>query len=135
MGPDLADAPLDVRRRRKGVVIRGTPGAQLCDGLESAAGEPTIVKTRYSAFFRTTLDDLLEQLRPSTLVLAGVNTHACIRTTAIDAFQRDLEVVIARECVGSWDQEHHDVSLRYLEGRIGRVMPTARIVAELGPKL
>jgi nicotinamidase-related amidase len=132
MAPDLSDAPLDVRGRKTGVVVRGTPGAQLCEGLEPVPGEPIVVKTRYSAFFRTPLDALLEELRPALLVLAGVNSHACIRTTAIDAFQRDHAVVIARECVGSWDPEHHDVTLRYLEGRIGRVLSVAQIAAELG---
>jgi isochorismate hydrolase len=93
------------------------------------------VKSRYSAFFRTSLDALLEALRPGALILAGVNTHACIRTTAIDAFQRDLAMVIARECVGSSDREHQDVSLRYLDGRIARVLTLGQIAAELGPSL
>jgi maleamate amidohydrolase len=125
--------PLEVRQRKTGVVVRGTPGAQLCEGLAPAPGEPMLVKTRYSAFFRTSLDALLEELWPGALILAGVNTHACIRTTAIDAFQRDHAVVIARDCVGSWDPEHHDVSLRYLDGRIGRVLGLEQVAAELGP--
>jgi maleamate amidohydrolase len=121
---------MDVRRKALSIVIRGTAGAELGHGLEPRSGEHTLVKTRYSAFFRTGLDSLLSVLRPTALILAGVNTHACIRTTAIDAYQRDLVVLIAGDCVGSWDLEHHDVSLRYLDGRIGRVMTAAEIAAE-----
>ena len=45
--------------------------------------------------------------------------------TAIDAYQRDLEVIIPREAVGSYDREHAAVSLRYMDGRIARVVPVA----------
>lgn len=36
------------------------------------------------------MDEVLRELGAEVLVLAGVNTHACIRTVAIDAYQRDL---------------------------------------------
>jgi isochorismate hydrolase len=58
------------------------------------------------------------KLKRDPLVLAGINTHACVRMTAIDAYQRDLPVVLARECVASYDAEHHAITLRYLEGKI-----------------
>ena len=83
--------------------------------------EREIIKKRYSAFFQTKLDDLLKKLDPSFLVLAGVNTHACIRTAAIDAYQLDYRVQIISDCVASPDQRHHEVTLDYLE-RISKVV-------------
>ena len=69
------------------------------------ASETIIVKKRYSAFFGTGLDeDILAELKPDTILLAGINTHACIRTTAIDAYQRDWPVVLALDCIDSYDQ-------------------------------
>jgi isochorismate hydrolase len=59
------------------------------------------------------------------VVLAGVNTHACVRTTAIDAYQRDLDVAIALDCTASYDEEHHDVTLRYCSRTIATVAPAA----------
>ena len=61
---------------------------------------------------------MLKKLNPDTLILAGINTHACIRMTAIDAYQRDWEVILAADCVGSYDQEHHEVSLRHMRENI-----------------
>ena len=54
------------------------------------------------------------------ITLAGVNTHAYIRMAAIDAYQRDIRVTIARDCVGTCDEEHGRVSLEYMNGKIGR---------------
>ena len=71
------------------------------------------------------------RLRPDAVILAGVNTHACIRTTAIDAYQRDGRVVLAADCIGSYDQEHHEVSLRYMKGKIAEVTGNGEIRAAL----
>ena len=57
--------------------------------MDFAPWDPVIVKKRYSAFSKTDLEDVLQRLMPDELVLAGINTHACVRTTAIDAYQRD----------------------------------------------
>jgi nicotinamidase-related amidase len=81
-------------------------------------------RKRYSAFFGTDLDAPLSAIRPDVSVVAGVNTHACVRMTAIDAYQRDYDVIVAGECVASSDPEHHDVTLRYLDGNIARILPT-----------
>jgi isochorismate hydrolase len=91
-----------------------------------------VVKKRYSAFFGTQLDELIRARGVDMLVLAGINTHACVRTTAIDAYQRDLGAIIAREAVGSHDREHAAVSLRYMDGKIAQVMPVADVVAHIG---
>jgi len=56
------------------------------------------------------------------LIFAGINTHACIRMSAIDGYQRDWEVIVAADCVGSYDAEHHEISLRYMNGKIASVM-------------
>jgi nicotinamidase-related amidase len=90
--------------------------------LNQAPGDLEIVKKRYSAFFGTFLDAVLKSEGVTRCVIAGVNTHACVRMTAIDAYQRDYDVVIASDCVDSWDAEHHEVTLRYLEGKIARLM-------------
>jgi isochorismate hydrolase len=91
-----------------------------------------LVKKRYSAFFGTELDAELSTLRPEVVVVAGVNTHACVRMTAIDAYQRDYDVIVAGDCVASSDPEHHDVTLRYLEGNIARVLATDHLITVLG---
>jgi nicotinamidase-related amidase len=128
---DLRDAFPDMRRRSIRITIAGTKGAEILPELERDPEEPVIIKKRYSAFFRTQLEDLLTRLSPSALVLAGINTHACVRTTAIDAYQRDLDVIVAADCVGSYDEEHHSVTVKYLDGKIARFLENERLLALL----
>ena len=128
---DLSDAFLDMRARGVSVTIEGTRGAQLADALDWDPGDLTIVKKRYSAFFGTPLDAMLEELGVVELVLCGLNTHACIRCAAIDAYQRDLRVIVATQCVGSYDAEHARMSLAYMSGRIATLMSNSEIKAAL----
>jgi nicotinamidase-related amidase len=125
--PDLSDAFPRMRRENLRVTITGTDGCELLPELERHASDKVLVKKRYSAFFGTNLDETLADLRPVVLVLAGINTHACVRTTAIDAYQRDYEVIVASDCVASYDEEHHEVTKRYLEAGIARFVPSAEI--------
>lgn len=119
---DLSDAFPEMKKKQIHITTKGTPGCRVVPELTPMEADHEVVKKRYSAFFRTDLDALLSQLGATTLILAGLNTHACIRTAAIDAYQRDYQVVIPRECVGSNDPRHHEISLEYMAGKIADVI-------------
>jgi isochorismate hydrolase len=70
---------------------------------------------------------MLNRLRPDVLILAGVNTHACVRVTAIDAYQRDWRIIVAADCVDSYDREHHDISMKYMKDKIATVMTNQEV--------
>jgi len=129
--PDLSDAFLEMRQNAIRITIRGTPGCGIVSELTRRPGDGQIVKKRYSAFFGTDLDRRIADQAIDTLVLSGLNTHACIRTTAIDAYQRDLAVILPREAIGSHDKEHAVVSLRYMDGKIARVLPAQEVAARV----
>jgi nicotinamidase-related amidase len=115
---DLSDAFLGMRKTQTAVTIENTPGSQLLSDLEQASTDLEVVKKRYSAFFRTNLDELLQTLAVDLLIIGGINTHACVRMAVIDAYQRDYEVLLALDCIDSYDEEHHRISVRYLTGGI-----------------
>jgi bifunctional isochorismate lyase/aryl carrier protein len=124
---------LEMRNKGIAVAIEGTKGAQLHAELDWHPNDSTILKKRYSAFFKTELDELLVKRRVGELVICGINTHACIRMTAIDAYQRDLRVVLAEECIGSYNEEHARVSLDYMSGKIAKVATVRAIIGALDP--
>jgi nicotinamidase-related amidase len=125
--PDLSDAMLEAKRKNIRVVIAGTPGAAILPQLDYRPSDHLVVKKRYSAFFGTALDELLVRLEPAQLIVAGINTHACVRTAVVDAYQRDYEVVLARDCIESHDAEHHEISWKYMDGKLGRGMSNEEI--------
>jgi maleamate amidohydrolase len=82
------------------ITIEGTSGSEIHATLDRQPTDPVIVKKRYSAFFGTPLSGVLAKMQPRALVICGVNTHACVRMTAIDAYQNDCRVVLAADCLG-----------------------------------
>jgi nicotinamidase-related amidase len=119
---DLRDAFQEMKAKGIQITIKGTAGCRIVSELAVAEQDKVIVKKRYSAFYGTDLDKTLADLAPDAVILAGINTHACIRTTAIDAYQRDWPVVLAADCVDSYDAEHHAVSMAYMKDKIATVM-------------
>ena len=128
---DLSDAYLEMRDKGIANTIEGTKGAQVHGDLAYRPGDTTIVKKRYSAFFGTNLDEVLSTFGAPRLVIAGLNTHACIRMAAIDAYQRDLRVTLAVECIGSYDADHARRSVQYMDGKIATVMMNTQIIGAL----
>ncbi len=47
--------------------------------------------------------------------------------TAIGAYQRDLEVIIAQEAFGSYDRDYEAISLHYMSGKIAFVGLVAEV--------
>ena len=125
--PDLGDAFREMKTKGIRITIKGTAGCQIDPDLAVAQSDLVVIKKRYSAFYKTDLDQLLRRLRRDALILAGINTHACVRVTAIDGYQRDWEIVVAGECVDSYDREHHDISMKYMKDKIATVMSNQEI--------
>ena len=130
--PDLSDGFLEMRKQNVRVTIAGTDGCEILAELHREPAEKVIVKKRYSAFFGTDLDTILEAMGTETLVVAGINTHACVRMTVIDAYQRDYEVLVVSDGIASYDAAHHDVTCRYLEGSIARFVSSDKIAEMVG---
>ena len=128
--PDLSDAMLDMKSKNIHMFIKGTAGPLILDELDRSGADLEVIKKRFSMFFQTDLDVLLQGLGTDQIILAGVNSHACIRMAAIDAYQRDLEVLIVRECVASKDIHHHDVTMDYLDGGVARLVTLNELRAQ-----
>ena len=127
LSPDLSDAPLLMRDARASVVIDGTSGAEIHPDLDRHIEDTVVDKKRYSAFFGTRLDRVLSDLAPEQITLAGVDSHACVRTTAIDAYQRDMRVLLASDCLASHDPEHGRISMAYMARNIARAVTNDQV--------
>jgi len=132
--PDLRDAFPEMKDKGIRVTIKGTAGCEIASDLATAPSDPVVVKKRYSAFFGTELEEMLARWKTDALILAGINTHACVRMTAIDAYQRDWRIVLAADCVGSYDREHHDISMKYMKDKIATVMSNQELRSALAAK-
>ena len=74
--------------------IAGTPGAEVIPELTPQEGDFVIPKRRYSGFFQTDLQLLLDELGIERLVITGLHAHMCVRHTTADAYYWGYEIVV-----------------------------------------
>jgi nicotinamidase-related amidase len=95
--------------------IKGTPGARIIDALPVGQEDFIIEKTRYSAFYKTTLEQTLRKHRISRVQVVGVCTSICVMDTVGDLRDRDYPVIVYRDGVADFDPEAHRFSLGRME--------------------
>jgi nicotinamidase-related amidase len=87
----------------------------LVEPIIPGADLPFVVKARHSAFYQTQLDYLLRQDEIDRVVLAGQVTEQCILYSALDAYVRHYEVVVARDAVAHIHPDLADAALRMMQ--------------------
>jgi ureidoacrylate peracid hydrolase len=113
--------------------IEGTWGARVVDALAPAEGEYRVRKRRYSGFFETDLDLRLRELRVEHLIVTGVVTNICVRSTVNDAFFRGYDVLVPRDGVAATGQREQEASLYDIDTHYGTVCALADVLARLAP--
>lgn len=126
---DFNDAPPRLKQQGSKITVEGDSGSQILSELNVETDDIQIVKKRFSAFFQTELNTILQNLKVNTIVIAGANTHACVLSTVQDAYNRDYQLILVPQAVQSHDPFLHnqawalmtrymaqEVSLKQLEG-------------------
>ena len=81
--------------------LRGTEGVRPLRELEPAATDIILEKRRFSAFFKTDLDQTLRTLGVDTAVVCGIQTQFFVLATAFDAFCHDFQTFILEDLTAS----------------------------------
>ncbi|MEU8521787.1 isochorismatase family protein [Streptomyces sp. NBC_01216] len=110
------------------------------DVLEDAAIVPEVAPDasgvvvsawRYSAFSGSGLDRELRATGRDQVVICGVYAHLSCVTTALDAFDRNLEVFLASDAVADFDARRHRAALEWAAGCCAAVRTTTELTGAL----
>jgi nicotinamidase-related amidase len=105
-----------------GMMRTGSPEAGNAPALTPKPGDLVVRNTRFGAFSTSDIAAELEARGIRTLVLAGVATGAVVVTTALEASDRDFEVIVLRDLVADPDPSVQAAVLDGILPRIGRVV-------------
>jgi nicotinamidase-related amidase len=76
---------------------------------------PFLIKARHSVFYETQLEYLLRVQSIDRVVLCGQVTEQCILYSALDAYVRHFEVIVARDAVAHIHEDLADAALRMMK--------------------
>jgi nicotinamidase-related amidase len=80
-------------------------GASVARQLIPAEDDYFVLKPKHSGFFSTSLDVLLSYLGARRLIITGFAADICVLFTANDAYVRDYEIAVPRDCVAAESAE------------------------------
>lgn len=84
-------------------------------------------KSRYSAFWQTSLDDYLRQQNIDTLIMSGITTECCVESTVRDAFHHDYHIIVADDCCAAYEDDIHIASLKTMALNFALIAPSEEI--------
>ena len=94
---------------------RDVPGHKVAKMLKPDAKDYFVLKPKQSAFFGTTLDTLLRDLKTKTVILTGIAGDNCVLFSANDAYLRDFKLHIPSDCVASNTEAENQYALQLMK--------------------
>lgn len=115
-------------------LVHGTWGAQVVDEIKPQEGDLVLPRfTSIDPSYGTELWSVIETMRLSTLILAGISTTLAVEGTARAAANRGRRVVVIEDCCASVPEEWHQFSVTNVLPLISEVCSSADVVAALQP--
>ena len=111
--------------------LEGSWGAQIVYGLRRYGEDIIIAKRRYSGFFQTDLDLHLRERDIKYVIVTGVVTNICVRSTVNDAFFLGYEVIVPEECVAATNQRLQEAHLYDIDTHYGTVTSLEKVLEQM----
>jgi nicotinamidase-related amidase len=105
----------DFKRNIEHCLNDGVRGQKMVELLIPEEEDYFVLKPKHSAFFSTNLDILLDYLGAKTLILTGVAGNICVLFSANDAYLRDFQIIVPRDCIASNYKKDNDTALHLME--------------------
>lgn len=115
--------------RMKPHALRGTEGAEVIPELEPCERDYLLPKRRFSAFFKTDLDQTLRTIGVDTVAVCGINTHFCVLATVFDAVCHDFYTIILDDLSASFKREIHESFVNTY--RFSAIHPLLQVMASV----
>jgi nicotinamidase-related amidase len=109
----------------------GARGTEFDPCMNVQPADVEIIKTRYSAFFGTRLDQVLRQRGIDTVVILGLTTNVCVQSTARDAWQFGYRTITLEDCCAEIGEGSHAASLAWTARNFGMVCTSAELLSRV----
>ena len=103
-------------------MVVGSPLTDIDPRLAPRPGELVLVKKHASAFFATPLASHLVSNNVDTVLIAGLITSGCVRTTAVDATQHGFRTLVVSDATADRSADARRAALQTVDDLYGDVV-------------
>ena len=93
----------------------GSKGRKVVELLRPGSDDYYVLKPHRSAFYSTTLELLLRELKISKLIVTGVTTDICVLFTANDAYMRGFDLHVPSDCVAAVKPDYSKQAMEFIK--------------------
>ena len=104
---DKSNWPEAYKERDSMWCMENTEDSRIIQSALPEGNETVIIKKRFSSFYDTELDEVLQQNKIDTLFIAGYSGDVCVRMTTMDAFNRGYKLFWVSDCIESLFEEYN----------------------------
>lgn len=121
--PEASPHPTPLSRSviADGILLKGTPGAEVIDQLKPMDNDIVIDNFGPSAFYGTKLEIILHNKGITHLALAGMTTEWVVETSARDGACRGYFIYTLKDCCNSRNEDLHTWPLNNILSKLGIV--------------
>lgn len=118
------------------ILIRDTWNTDIVSELKPQPDDIIVYKHRFSGFYHTDLDAILQRLNAKYLVVTGCTTSVCVESTIRDAMFRDYSCLLLADCAaepigGDLARSNHEASLLLIQSLFGWVSDSSQFLKAL----
>jgi ureidoacrylate peracid hydrolase len=106
---------------------KGTEGWEIYDELKPHEDDIVLDKTRYDAFFKTNLKEILDSNNIDTVIITGTMTNVCCESTARTAMYHDYDVIFCSDMTYCSVEEIQNNTLKVMK-YFGKAMSSEEII-------
>jgi nicotinamidase-related amidase len=114
------DSPEFVRFGHFPFILKNTWGSKFIEEISPKNGEPIVEKHTHDCFYRTEMDNLLDQLKilpeTHTIVVTGVAANVCVYHAVIGFHVRNYNVIVPIDCCAGWPWGRKMLETQMLDG-------------------
>jgi ureidoacrylate peracid hydrolase len=111
--------------------IEGTWGARVVAALPVMPADTIIAKRRYSGFFQTDLDLHLRERKIEQVIVVGVVTNICVRSTVNDAYFLGYDVFVPEDGVAATSERQQEAHLYDIDTHYGTVTNIEAVIQQI----
>lgn len=111
-----------------------TWATQVVDEIAPLETDPVVIKHRYSSFYQTDFDLLLRDMAIDQIIVCGVVTNICVRSTVHDAFFHGYDVIVPHDACAATSAREQASSLYDIATHFGTVAASADVAAAIATR-
>lgn len=86
---------------------------EIISNLHKEKTDILIKKNKISPFYKTSLDKELKGIKQ--IIVCGILTNLCVRSLAQDAYDREFEIIVIKNCCVSFDKKTQNFTFKDLK--------------------